>query len=117
MESIGYFSAFTAIGIFLYLLTIRIFNFFTYISRALSFDLNPFARWELAFNPNIEIIYGLMVFLLALFWLWVALRQHKWNFNFLNLLCFITIYSFIFPFISITGAYKYFKGERGWLTK
>jgi cellulose synthase/poly-beta-1,6-N-acetylglucosamine synthase-like glycosyltransferase len=117
MEGIGYFSAFTAIGIFLYLLTIRIFNFFTYVSRALSFNLNPFARWELAFNPNIEIIYGLMVFLLTLCWLWVALRQHKWNFNFLNLLCFITIYSFIFPFISIIGAYKYFKGERGWLTK
>jgi len=117
MESIGYFSAVVAIAVFLYLVGVRIFNFLTYISRSLSLDLNPFTRWELGFNPDINIIYGLIVFLLSLCWIGIALRQHKWKFNFLNLLCFITIYSVIFPFISISGAYKYIKGERGWLTK
>ncbi len=113
----GHSSAFIGISIFLYLASIRIFNLLTYYFKSFSLGLNPFARWEMSFYPDIKLIYGFIVFMLGLLWLSLSFRQHKWKFNLFDIFRFLTVYSLLYPFISINGIYKYIKGERGWLTK
>ncbi len=113
----GYSSTLIGIGVFLYLASIKIFNFLIYTFKSFFIGINPFTNWEIGFYPDLVTIYGAIVFSLSLFWLWVSLRQHKWKFNFFDLFCYLVVYSFFFPFINLNGVYKYIKGERGWLTK
>jgi cellulose synthase/poly-beta-1,6-N-acetylglucosamine synthase-like glycosyltransferase len=113
----GYLGSFIGIGIFLILLGLNSYSFLDYLIRSYSLGLNPFARLELTFNPDIKLIFGCITFVIAMVWLGVSLKQHNQKLKFSEILCFITIYAFLAPFILIVGTYKYLKGERKWLTK
>jgi cellulose synthase/poly-beta-1,6-N-acetylglucosamine synthase-like glycosyltransferase len=114
---LGYSCTVIGIGIFVYLLLVRIFYFLIYTFKSFSLGINPFAVLEFAFHPDIKLIIGFLVLLVSLFLLRIAFSLHQWKVKWYDIIFYITIYSFFFPFISIYGMYKYIRKERGWLTK
>ncbi|MCS7106304.1 MAG: glycosyltransferase, partial [Candidatus Aenigmarchaeota archaeon] len=76
---IGYLGSFVGIGIFFVLLITNIHAFLIYTLKSFSLGLNPFARWEFVFNPDIKFIFGFLTFLLAMVWLAISLKKHNYK--------------------------------------
>ena len=106
-----------AVGIFGYLTTIRTYNAFVYYFRAFSLGFNPFSRIEFLYYIDVIFILTSIMFLSVMYILKISLNLHKWKTKWYDILPFIFIYPILFPFINLAGLYKYYRGERGWLTK
>lgn len=114
---IGYSSSIIGIGIFLYLVSIRTFNFLIYTFRAFALGLDPFARIGFVYYVDIKIILGFIVFFIGLSLMKISLSLHKWKVKWYEILLFLFIYPILYVFVNLHGIYKYYKGETGWLTK
>lgn len=114
---IGYSSSIIAVGLFLYLFTMRAFNFLTYTIRAVSLGLDPFSRLAFTYYVDLEIILGLSVLILALYLMKISLSLHKWEARWYDIPLFLFIYPILYSFVNLYGMYKYYRGERGWQTK
>jgi len=106
-----------AVGIFGYLNAIRIYNGFAYYFRAFSLGFNPFLRLEFLYYIDAIFILTAIVFLSVMYILKISFSFHKWKMKWYDLIPFIFIYPILFPLVSLAGLYKYYRGERGWLTK
>ncbi len=114
---IGYSSSIIGIGVFLYLLILRAFDFFAYSLKSFSFGLDPFSRLEFAYYIDFKIILGLLVFFTALTLIKISFSLHKWRAKWYDIPIFLFIYPILYSFVNLHAIYKYYKGERGWLTK
>lgn len=114
---LGYSSTIIGLGLFLYLLAVRTTNSLTYAFRAFSLGLNPFLRMEFNYYVDLKIILGFLVFALAMFLFRISLSLHKWKVKWYDIPLFLLIYPIPYSLINLHGFYKYYNGERGWLTK
>jgi len=114
---LGYSSTIIGIGIFLYLAAIRIINFLIYVFRAFSLGLNPFLRLGFVYYIDLKIIIGFLIFAISLILLRISFSLHKWKVKWYDIPLFLFIYPVLYSFVNLHGIYKYYRGERGWLTK
>ncbi|MBS7657519.1 glycosyltransferase [Candidatus Bathyarchaeota archaeon] len=113
----GYFFLLIGMGIFLYLLLSGTLNFLVYAVRAYSMGINPFAWFEFYYFVDVKIIIGFLVFFLTLYLIKISLSQHGWRTKWYDIPLYIFVYPILYPFVTLYGIYKYFKGEKKWFTK
>ncbi len=113
----GYGATVIGVGIFLYLLLKNIVNTSIYVLRSFLIGFNPFQHFELSYLIDINIILGFIVFFTSLFLLKISFDLHKKRPKWRDMMLFLFVYPIFFPIINLFAIYKYYKGERGWLTK
>jgi len=114
---LGFGSSILGIGMFLYLLLLRITTSLLYNIRAYKLGLNLLSDMEMVYYIDIKVIIGFLVFAMTMYLLKISLKFMRSKLDMRGILQFIFIYPVLFPFVNLMGIYKYYKGERGWLTK
>lgn len=114
---LGYSFTIMGIGAFIYLFTKRMLDILIYMIKAFSIGIAPFSSFEIIYYVDFKIVLGFLGFILSLLLIVNSFSLHKWKIKWYDIILYLTIYPTFYVFVILYGIYKYFKGERGWLTK
>ncbi|MBI2545421.1 MAG: glycosyltransferase family 2 protein [Candidatus Aenigmarchaeota archaeon] len=103
--------------IFMYLTATRAFAYFLYLTTSLSFGINPFSNFDISYNVDLLVIYGILIFLFSLYTIRLSTKVHKEDPSIPVLAIFLTLYPILLTINLLTSIYKFLRNERGWMTK
>ena len=119
--SISLFIGLFGLGMFIYLMSKR--AIVSYLSTKYSVYASTaiLTIQDLSFSPSILNFFGISLFILGaaftLFGLSIMKQKDLRNDSFFNIGFYLLIYLAIYPFIMITGLYKYFRRTYSWSTR
>lgn len=108
--SISIFISLLGLGLFLYLITLRLFNFLEFSYYAYLAGIDPLRYYSLSLLPNVFTVFGLMVFLFSLIYLIAGLKTMRKGFlnvkTFSEMLVYLSIYLFLFPILLVQSFWR-----------
>jgi cellulose synthase/poly-beta-1,6-N-acetylglucosamine synthase-like glycosyltransferase len=117
----GLFLGLVGLVILAYLLARRLFSTFLLVKFGIISSTPIVIVKELYFTPSILNYFGLILFILFLFFNFYVLAFMKDNLfskpqkqSFFNLLFYMTIYMLIYPLVLITACWHYLRGKKVW---
>jgi cellulose synthase/poly-beta-1,6-N-acetylglucosamine synthase-like glycosyltransferase len=108
--SISIFISLLGFGLFLYLISMRIFNILEFFYYAYLAGIDPLRYYPLTLLPNVFTVIGLLVFLLSLIYLISGLKTMDRDFlnfkTFFEMLIYLSIYLFLFPILLVQSFWR-----------
>ncbi len=108
--SISIFISLLGLGLFLYLISMRLFNFLEFCYYAYLAGIDPLRYYPLVLLPNVFTVLGVLVFLFSIIYLMVGLKAMDKNFinvrTLFEMLIYLSIYLFLFPILLIQSFWR-----------
>lgn len=108
--SISIFVSLLGFGLFLYLISLRAFNFLQFSYYAYLAGINPLQYYPLTLLPNVFTVLGLMIFLFSLVYIITGLHTMKKGFinvkTFFEMLIYLSIYLFVFSILLVQSFWR-----------
>jgi len=108
--SISMFISLLGLGLFLYLISMRLFNFLEFCYYAYLAGIDPLRYYPLTLLPNVFTVLGLMVLLFSLIYLMVGLKTMKKGFlnikTLFEMLIYLSVYLFLFPILLVQSFWR-----------